>query len=488
MGKEQHMELSNAEKWAQFRLSVIGSLLISPPKQGDLSNELKKLSQQTWVHPLTGKLKQWSETSIERWYYKAKDSNSKAIMVLRNKTRSDIGECRALSQAIQDYLKAQYKQHISWSVQLHYDNLVCAVEAEPQLGELASYTTVRRFMKSEELVKKGYRRGPKSPGALKAQKRLEQREVRSYEVEYANGLWHIDFHQGSLKVLTSRGEWVTPHLLAIIDDRSRLICHAQWYFTENTQNLVHGICQAFQKRQLPRGTLTDCGSAETAGEFTQGLQRLDILQKTTLPYSAYQNGKDETWWRNVEGRLLPMLEGDKNLTLRKLNQATQAWVELDYNAREHHEIKQKPVDCYLSVQSVGRECPDSHTLRDAFKIKVTRTQRKSDGSISVQGKRFEVPSIYRKQDKLTIGYCRWDLSSVNLMDPMSDTIIATLYPVNKTENANAKRRPLSNMDSTPVEAPASDNPPLLKRLLADYAATGLPQSYLPKDELENTHE
>ncbi len=39
------------------------------------------------------------------------------------------------------------------------------------------------------------------------------------------------------------------------------------------------------------------------------LGRLGITHATTLPYSPYQNGKQEAFWGQVEGRLLAMLEG-----------------------------------------------------------------------------------------------------------------------------------------------------------------------------------
>ena len=68
-------------------------------------------------------------------------------------------------------------------------------------------------------------------GALAAATRLEEREVRSYEAEYINGLWHWDCHIGSQKVLTPRGEWQTPILFGVLDDRSRLACHLQWYLS-----------------------------------------------------------------------------------------------------------------------------------------------------------------------------------------------------------------------------------------------------------------
>jgi len=100
-------------------------------------------------------------------------------------------------------------------------------------------------------------------------------------------MWHLDFHHGSLNVLNGQGEWVKPLLLAIMDDHSRLVCHMQWYYSEDTQCLVHGFCQALQKRALPRSLLTDNGSAMLSGEFTRGLLELGIDHKKTLPYSPY---------------------------------------------------------------------------------------------------------------------------------------------------------------------------------------------------------
>ena len=80
-----------------------------------------------------------------------------------------------------------------------------------------------------------------------------------------------------------------------------------------------------QKRGLPRSALSDNGAAMTAAEITQGLTRLGILHQTTLPYSPYQNAKQEAFWGPVEGRLIAMLEDVPDLTLPILNEATQAW-------------------------------------------------------------------------------------------------------------------------------------------------------------------
>ena len=72
-------------------------------------------------------------------------------------------------------------------------------------------------------------------------------------------------------MLLPKGQWVYPLLLGILDDRSRLCCHAQWYLAEGAEELCHGLSQAFQKRALPRALMTDNGSAMLAAETDRGL-------------------------------------------------------------------------------------------------------------------------------------------------------------------------------------------------------------------------
>ena len=101
-------------------------------------------------------------------------------------------------------------------------------------------------MKAHGLCKRP-RRGPVgSPGAQVAEQRFASREVRSYENEYVQGLWHLDFHHGSLPVLLEDSRWVYPILLGILDDHSRLCCHAQWYLAEGSEELCHGLARLFR--------------------------------------------------------------------------------------------------------------------------------------------------------------------------------------------------------------------------------------------------
>ena len=50
-----------------------------------------------------------------------------------------------------------------------------------------------------------------------------------------------------------------------------------------------------------------------AAETTEGCERLGIIPYLTLADSPQQNGKQEHFWTLIEGRLMPMLEGQKVL-------------------------------------------------------------------------------------------------------------------------------------------------------------------------------
>ena len=483
----QRRDLRVHELWARFRFSVIGQLLAAPPAKGELRRELAELASRQWRHPVSGEPVRLGVSTIERWYYRARRERHDPVGVLRRKLRADAGRQAAIGAALRAAMLAQYAAHQSWSARLHHDNLIALAAKHPELGTVPSYSTLRRFLEAHGLSKRRRLTSRRTVGAERAEARLLDREVRSFEAAYGNGLWHWDCHHGSKKVLTSRGEWRTPILFGVLDDRSRLACHLQWYLAENAENIAHGLSQAFQKRGLPRAAMSDNGAAMTAAEISEGLARLGILHETTLPYSPYQNAKQEAFWSPVEGRLIAMLEDVADLTLATLNEATQAWVELEYNRKLHSEIGEAPIAHFLKGPEVTRQSPDSAALRLAFTRTEQRTQRKSDGTVVIEGCRFELPNRYRHLTGIEVRFANWDLTTVHLVDARSGNVLCRLYPQDKTKNASGLRRPLDQVSAEPVTAkPSRGIAPLLAKLIDQQAATGLAPAYLPKDEGDDT--
>ncbi|MCF8025576.1 MAG: DDE-type integrase/transposase/recombinase [Desulfobacteraceae bacterium] len=469
--------------WAQFRFAVIGELLSCPPPGGQLQKAIDRLARQHYQHPTDPTRRIClGRSTIERWYYKAKTA-ADPIAALGRKIRRDAGIRWSVSETLLSTLKTQYEAHRRWNIQLHYDNLKALARHQPHIGPIPSYKTVLRCMRDNGWIQ---RREPAQPsqGQQLAAQRIEHREVRSFEVRHVHGLWHLDFHQAKIRILDAAGTWHRPMALAILDDHSRLCCHLQFYLAETAECLVHGLIQAFMKRGLPRALMSDNGAAMLAEETRRGLQRLGIEHKTTLPYSPYQNGKQEAFWGQLESRLIELLRGVGDLKLSFINQAAQAWVEQDYHHKHHNEIKTTPLQRMIDGVAVCRPAPGIDTLRLAFTRRICRTPRRSDATVVVDGIRYELPARFAHLRQAVLRAPSWDKSRMDLVDADTDAVLARLLPQDKAKNASAIRRTVQDLPAkAPVEPPDQPLPALLRQWLADYAATGLPPAYLPKEEI-----
>lgn len=462
-------------RWATFRFSVVGSLLACPPPHGELQSAIAQLAKRTWRHPVTGQNICLSIKTIERWFYLARRRPNDPVGALTRKAHALAGSHPSVGMLLMRVIRAQYKSHPRWTYQLHYDNLVALARLDHEaMGKLPSYATFCRAMKSNGL------RRQKKRGK---EQREKVYEVRSYEVSHVHALWHIDFHEGSLSVLTKAGTWEKRYLFCCIDDRSRLVCHLQWYTIESTETAVHGLQQAILKRGLPKQLMSDNGGAEVSAEMCEGLARLGIDHRLTRSRTPEQNAKVESFWCRIEGRLLPMLENHAELTEELLNTASQAWVEMEYNRSLHSELASTPLAIVMSEPSLVRPSPTLKELKRAFRMQRQRVQRRSDGTITVAGVRFEIPSSYRTIRQPQIRYCRWDLSTVDLVDSRNGKHLAVLFPEDKRRNADGRRRVHTEIeaslasDETEAE-PVEEIAPLLTQLMTQYAAQGLPPAYI----------
>ena len=173
---------------------------------------LAALAAKSWRHPMTGLDVCFGVSTLERWYYAARCA-SDPVAALRNRLRSNIGRFPSLAPQAIETLTLQYREHPGWTMQLHVDNLRAALASAD--SPVPSYQTVRRFLMAHAMFRQA-RPKRATDGALAARDRLDRLEVRSFEVDHVGGLWHLDFHHASRKVLTRSGTWVKPMLLGVI--------------------------------------------------------------------------------------------------------------------------------------------------------------------------------------------------------------------------------------------------------------------------------
>ena len=262
--------------------------------------------------------------------------------------------------------------------------------------------------------------------------------------------------------MLDKGRWVYPLLLGIIDDHSRLCCHAQWYLAEGAEELCHGLCQAFQKRALPRALMSDNGSAMLAAETNGGLGTAGYRARKNAALCALPKRQTGGFWNGIEGRLLPMLEGVADLTLDQLNEATLAWIEMEYNRSVHSELGEAPLQRYLHHRDVGRPCPPVPNLKWPSPPKRVAPSAAPTAPSALKGIRFEVPSRYHHFQQLSVRAASWDLSQVHLADPKTGAILCRLFPLDKRKNAKASV-PLKALHWISPRRPCRRRPPAWRR-------------------------
>jgi hypothetical protein len=72
----------------------------------------------------------------------------------------------------------------------------------------------------------------------------------SFAMQHANELWQADTMYGP-SIQQSDGKWKKTFLIAFIDDASRLITHAEFFYRDNTDNMVDAFRTALYKRGKP---------------------------------------------------------------------------------------------------------------------------------------------------------------------------------------------------------------------------------------------
>jgi len=84
-----------------------------------------------------------------------------------------------------------------------------------------------------------------------------------------------------------------------------------------------------------------------------------------------------------------------------------------------------------------------------------------------------------------VHFARWDLSYVHIVDPATGTLLCRIFPVDKIKNADGRRRPFEDaalpadlLASKDEIATTNELPSLMRKLLEDYSALGIPPAYL----------
>lgn len=336
-----------------------------------LRRALCAASERTWG----GKI--YKAPTLESWYYRYRD---KGFEALHNQRRSDKGQGRRLSpEAIEALLAMRRAQP-----ELYVATLLRQLERQGTIPQgSVSLTTIYRVLRANGLDKVSM----KSAGT--------QGPTKAFEVSWANQLWMTDGMWGPSLPIEEGGKPIRTHLLALIDDCSRLCPHGQYYPGEKIECFLDLFKHALCSRGIPEKLYTDNGALFRSEHLRTVCANFGIRLIHAKPYAAWSKGKIERFFLTVQSDFEQSLIFQPVKDLAELNMRFWQWMERDYHQRVHRSLDgQSPRERFQARSEGLRTIPPGMDVDGLFLKRTTRRVRR-DATISLNGRMFEVPVSLR---------------------------------------------------------------------------------------------
>lgn len=253
-------------------------------------------------------------------------------------------------------------------------------------------------------------------GATRKEMLGKSEGYRRFEAEDAHIIWQSDFqHTLYLPDPKDPKRKKKAMLFAILDDYSRYVVQAQFYWDEKLPRLEDSLKKAILRWGVPEQFYCDNGASFSSAHLARICGKLGIHLSHSRPYRPAGRGKVERLFRFIDTSFKPeayqQVESGKIATLEELNQALTAWLEGYYHLRVHGSTKEKPKS---RLESSSRD-PRRVSVMELTEIFLWQEERTADkaGCVRVQGNQYEV-DLELAGNKVILRYDPFDLSVIQV--------------------------------------------------------------------------
>lgn len=391
---------------ALWRFSIISPLLHRSDDNPALLHMLASLAEKIFIRP-DGSTTQLSAETLRKWLYRYRNGGLKA---LSNQVRKDKGR-RQVPKSLADAMAALRKNHPNWTLAKMLERLLYESVWN---GIKPSRATLYRFASANKL--------------LANSSKTSNTASRSFAFSNFGQLWSADFMHGPKLRHGKRFKKAILH--TIIDDATRYVVSARFYFNETVEVLItemmiatrrYGICQRFY---------TDNGPCYASAHLKIVCARLGIHLVHTPPYRPQGRGKIERFFRTVRDQFL---SDQLAANIDQLNRDLQQYL-TEYHQRIHSGLGVSPLQKRLSGENACRKLPEVADIRNLFCMQ-KKSRVHNDTTIRLKNRIFEVPEAV-PGTTVDIFYLPWDLSWIFYGNHMHPARI-----LDKTRNAKRFQHP-----------------------------------------------
>ena len=369
-------------KWPSpyLKMRILGAIEMA---EGESIRERIKNTAKLTFTDEEGNLRRFTWRTISTWYYRYKNHGVTGVSI---KDRSDKGKTRKISP--EELMEAinQVRPYFMNGHHTRFDIYRMCIEKGILTKDQLAPTTYYRFIREYDLLNDDIDHN---------KKRL------AFAMAHANELWQGDTMFGP-HILNQDGKPVQTKLIAFIDDASRVICHAQFFFNENIDALITALKAAFYKRGIPKQLYVDNGSIYLSQEISLICARVGCILRHTPVRDGASKGKIERFFRTLRDRFL-----SRRLDLSSLdvvNKQLTQWIEGEYNSSTHSAIGITPINRFALDMKFIKFLSPSEANDELFFTEEKRTVKK-DNTFSFKNIRYEPPADLRNK-QITVRFDR----------------------------------------------------------------------------------
>jgi len=384
---------------ALFRYGLIAPLIHDPPPAGQQERRLREIAAKSYTIPASTRTRV-SVTTLRR-YLKA--YRASGFDALRPTPRADKGQPRAFPPDLVEQAIALREEQPARTTQTLVD--IIQRDASLDLDRPVNVHTLTTHLRQR--------------GKTRRLLRQTNQTARRFERAHVNDLWQGDAMFGPWLPDPDRpGKKRRTHLFCFIDDHSRLVPFAQFFFDEALPRMERVLKVGILRRGLPKAIYVDNGMVYSSTQFAAACATLGIQRIQASPYSPQAKGKQERFFATLRAQFLPEVETSDIATLADLNDSLLAWIECVYHRHVHSATDQTPLDRYAADLEHVRPA-DAETLRLAFLWRERRKVRRN-ATISLQNNIYQVDpaltgqTIELRFDPFDLGHVDFYLGDLHL--------------------------------------------------------------------------
>jgi transposase InsO family protein len=411
---------------AQTKFALIAPVISMTYPDESISAYFRRIAMHEIEWP-DGTKRKFSDGTLKTWLQRYR---MEGIDGLIPKSRLDAGRVRKLNDHHKEFIHNLIKEFPRITGVMVYEKMI--EEGILNIGD-ASVDTIQRYIRNS-----GIRNG----------RATITKERRTWEYAHSCDGYEADTCH-TFYIFDENGEYRKTYLIAIIDNHSRMIVGAEFFYNDNAVNFQKVWHDAVLRYGRSKVIILDNGSSYKNKSTREIEARLGTKVIYNPPYEPTGKALIERFFHTIKMRWLDCDHGRNYHSLTDLNTKLNSWIN-EYNRTGHSALDKDsndnhtPLDRYMYDMRDIEPCRLSNKssveyaswLEEVFLYETTRKVN-GDSTVVVENISFDVPSQYIGL-RVIIRYEPRRFENVYLYD-VSKKIKVPLKRTDKIENGLTRR-------------------------------------------------